>query len=330
MTRKVKIAAIQLPAWEEGDTPQARKDFRVRSIVDWLHAAGEAGADLACLGEMCTGSHDLEDAYTGPTTQQVQALARQYKMNVVLPLNAYVDGIQRNVTLVIDTGGAIVGHYNKVHPTRGEMEEGAVPGDNFPVFDLNFGRIGVVVCHDLSFPESARVVALRGAEIIVWPTLWSGWGEELCYAVIKSRAIDNGVWLVTSSFGVQPGQAWRPGMILGRSGVIGPDGLVLSSAGRYVGIAINEIDLAAPRIAHSFSWRGENDYWTSVLADRRPDAYTPITDDTYRIPATPPEERSGRFLRHVDAPFTLGADTPRAASEPTAPQFTEQANGRTR
>lgn len=293
MTREVTIAAIQLPAWAEGDDPAARKAFRVAAVEHWLHQAGAAGATLACLGETCTGTDktDAEDAATGPTVTRVKEIAAQYAMHVVLPILADVDGVRRNVALMIDDQGNEVGRYLKVHPTRGEMQKGIVPGDNFPVFDLSFGRVGVCICHDLSFPESTRVLGLRGAEIIVWPTVWSGWGEELCYAVIQSRAIDNGVWFVTSSFGTPADRAWKPGMTLGRSGVIGPDGLVLSSAGRYVGMSLATVDLDRPRIAHSFSWSDENDFWTSVLADRRPDAYGPLTDPAYVIPAVPPAER---------------------------------------
>jgi predicted amidohydrolase len=141
------------------------------------------------------------------------------------------------------------------------------------------------------------VLALRGAEVIVWPTWWSGWGEELCYAVIRSRAIDNGVWFVTASFGIPDHEAWRPGMILGRSGIIGPDGLILSSAGRYTGMVTTEIDLDKPRLAHSFAWAEEGDYWTAILADRRPDVYGAITDPDLVIPAIPPSERTLRAVR---------------------------------
>ena len=301
MSRPVTIAAIQLPQIPDGEDGEQRKASRISAIEKWLTAAGEAGADLACLGELCNVSQDMpdavEDAKRGATTQLVCQLARRYSMHVVLPLLAQVEGTQRNVALVIDDNGAIVGQYLKVHPTRNEMQSGTKGGDDFPVFDLAFGRVGVCICHDLSFPESTRALALRGAEIIVWPTLWSGWGEELCYAVIKSRAIDNGIWLVTASFGVHEGRAWRPGMILGRSGVIGPDGQVLSSAGRHVGLALTTIDLDRPRQAHSFSWPEENDYWTSVLADRRPDAYGPLTDPAFVIEALPPGERPAGNIR---------------------------------
>ena len=312
MSRNVRIAAVQLPAWSEGDTPAARYQYRCQAALYWLKQAGEAGADLVCLGETCTGEEVIEDAYTNPFTQQAAALAVQYQMNVILPIAGLVEGVRRNVALVIDRSGTIAGHYLKVHPTRREMSDGAIPGDNFPVFNLDFGCVGVAICHDLSFPESTRVLALRGAEILVWPTWWSGWGEELCYAVIRSRAIDNGAWLVTASFGIQDEKAWRPGMVLGRSGVIAPDGLILSNAGRYVGMAITEIDLDKPRLAHAFSFGDEGDFWTSVLADRRPDAYGAITDPDFVIPAVPPAERS---LLAVRGQIPL-ASTP--TSEPVA------------
>lgn len=288
MTRNVTIAAIQLPVWSEGETDAQRKRFRVERIMHWLEEAGKAKADLACLGETCTGEIEVEDAYTGPTTRMVQKLASHYQMHVVLPLHARVNGILRNTALIIDDQGQIVGRYDKVHPTRRELRDGVIPGSDFPVFDLAFGRVGVCICHDLSFPESTRVLGLRGAEIIVWPTYWSGWGEELCYAVIKSRAIDNGAWLVNTTFGIENHKAWRPGMILGRSGVIAPDGLILSNAGRYVGMALCTIDLDRPRIAHDFSFPGDNDARTSLLADRRPDAYGPLVDPNLVIPPAPP------------------------------------------
>jgi len=289
MTRTVTIAAIQLPAWFEGETAAQQKRFRVEAIMHWLEEAGKANADLVCLGETCTGEIEVEDAYDGPTTRMVQKLAAHYQMHVVLPLHARVQGILRNTALIIDSGGQIVGRYDKVHPTRRELRDGVVPGSDFPVFDLAFGRVGICICHDLSFPESTRVLGVRGAEIIVWPTLWSGWGEELCYAVIRSRAIDNAAWLVNTTYGIEAHKAWRPGMILGRSGVIAPDGLILSSAGRYVGMSLCTVDLDHPRIAHDFSFPGDNDARTSLLADRRPDAYGPLSDpDLLVTPAPPP------------------------------------------
>jgi predicted amidohydrolase len=300
MARPVSIAAIQLPAWSEGESVRQRKAFHMEQIERWLQAAGQAGADVACLGETCTtnwvgaAASDLEifeDAYQGPTTLLARSLARQYHMHVILPIAARLAGRLQNLAIVVDRTGSVVGHYAKVHPTRFEMASGIVEGSSFPVFDVDFGRIGIIICHDLTFPEATRVLGLQGAEIIFWPTLWSGWGEELCYAVIKSRAIDNGAYLVPVSFGQKAGTAWQPGMLLGRSGVIGPDGLILSNAGRYVGMAMTTVDLDQVRIAHSFTWVDPYDYRSDMLADRRPAAYRLIADESLV-----PEPRDGLVL----------------------------------
>ncbi len=295
-----------------------RYNHRCQSVLDWIERAGSAGVDLVCLGETCTGEEVIEDAFDSDFTRKATALAATYQTNLILPIAARVQGIRRNVALVIDRKGTIVGHYLKVHPTRREMSDGAIPGDDLPVFNLDFGCVGVAICHDLSFPESTRVLALRGAEIIVWPTWWSGWGEELCYAVIRSRAIDNGTWLVTASFGIPDQEAWRPGMILGRSGVIGPDGQILSSVGRYVGMNITEVDLNKPRLAHSFAWGEEGDFWTAVLADRRPDVYGAITDPDLVIPALKPSERDVLAVRGQIPKTTAPTDQSELSTAPVA------------
>jgi hypothetical protein len=80
-------------------------------------------------------------------------------------------------------------------------------------------------------------------------------------------------------------------MVIGSSGVVGPDGQILSSAGRYVGMSIVTIDLDKSRIAHCFTWSDDDDIRESVLADRRPDAYGALVDPGYVIPAIPPKER---------------------------------------
>ncbi len=285
--RTVRIGTYQLPAEVEGTTARERKACQLERLLAGLQAAGQQEVDLACVGETCTTSHVqaapddrtiFEDALDGPTVHSVSELAIQYRMNVALPIAAIWRGALRNLVVFLDRAGQVRGVYAKVHPTRSERMNGIVPGDDFPVFRLDFGTVGAFICHDLSFVESARVLALRGAEVLIWPTWWSGWGEELCEAVIKSRAIDNGCWLVRAGYGYPATRAWRPGMQLARSGVIGPDGVALSSCGRAVGLSVASVDLDAERIAHSFSWGDEAPLRRDLFADRRPDAYAPLVD----------------------------------------------------
>jgi predicted amidohydrolase len=183
--RRVRIGTYQLPAMVAGTTGCDRKAVQVERLVMALDEVGRVGVDLACVGETCTTSHleaspddrtIFEDAVDGPTTRHVAEIAEAYRMNVALPIAASWRGALRNLVVVIDRQGQVVGVYAKVHPTRSERSRGVVPGDDFPVFRLDFGVVGALICHDLSFVESARILALRGAEVLIWPTWWSGWG----------------------------------------------------------------------------------------------------------------------------------------------------------
>ncbi|MGC9327360.1 MAG: carbon-nitrogen hydrolase family protein, partial [Candidatus Hinthialibacter sp.] len=165
-------------------------------------------------------------------------------------------------------------YYDKVHPTQTERQKGVVPGDAFPIFTLDFGVVAVQICHDLSFPESSRVEMLKGAELVFWPTWWSGWGQELDWIVIRSRAIDNDAYLAVVSRGVKPGEGWRPRDPIGRSGVINPWGQTLSNIGYEPGLILTEIDLNKRRIAPGFSSGEKGEMFRdSVLKDRIPKAY---------------------------------------------------------
>jgi hypothetical protein len=86
-------------------------------------------------------------------------------------------------------------------------------------------------------------------------------------------------------------------MILGRSGMIDPDGLILSGAGRYVGMVTTEIDLDKPRLAHSFAWAEEGDFWTAILADQRSDVYGAIIDPDLSFQLSPKRVHPARCTR---------------------------------
>ena len=288
MSRQIIISSIQLPAFDYSkDTPLREiKKINLENAIKWLRIAGQHNSDIACLGETFT-TLGVSDRYTyhkqsedipGPLLDNLSQIARQYKMYIIAPVLGQCEGIIRNVALVIDREGKLVGKYYKVHCTREEINKGVVPGDEFRVFGLDFGQIGIMICHDNSFPESARVLALKGAEIIFWPHVQGGWGEVAWEAVLRSRAIDNGVYLVSCSYGIRDEKAWRPGMILGRSGIVSPDGLVISEMGRRVGVATAEIDLDKPRIISNFTLVGDHDFKENMLADRRPQAYKKISE----------------------------------------------------
>jgi len=285
--RVVRIAAVQLRDHVEGKNPEEIKAFHRRRIEHSVAEAARKGARIACFCELAAtygirAPHDdrqtWEEATEGPTAKWASDLARKNRIHLVLPMNAYHEGAFRNVAVLFDNSGEIVGVYCKVHLTWGERKSGTVPGNSFPVFQLPFGKLGTIICHDMSFPESARCLMLGGAEIIFWPTLWSGWGDELSYTVIRSRAIDNAAYLVHVGLAPPPGKFWRPGMNMARSGVIDPYGNHVSNAGFEEGIAFAEVNLDRKRIAPHFTSGADDDFRAWVLADRRPETYGIIAD----------------------------------------------------
>ncbi len=286
MARIVTLAALQpllTPAGE--DDPLAVQTERLRAGAALIEEAGRRGATVACLPENFTTmglprdvAGRLAEAPELPAVMDLAAVARRFGMTLITGVLRRVAGGCHNSAVVIEDG-IVAGIYDKVHPTCSEQAFASpvIPGKTFPVFTLSWGAAGVLICHDISFVESARCLALGGAEILFWPHVQSAWGDGAWEAVLRTRAIDNGVYVVSSCFSVAEGRAWRPGMMLGRSSIVSPDGTILADAGHHPGMALTTIDLDQPRLAHDFTRHGDHPFKTEMMGDRRPDAYGIIT-----------------------------------------------------
>ena len=285
MKRPLTIAAVQLPSSAPGKSNAARQRANFALAEEWLNTAGKRGADIACIGETFNvlgarltrrNTPALIRRAMADTIRRFAPLARRHRMALIIPILALIEGKVRNVAVVFDAKGRVVGQYQKVHCIENEKAYGTVPGDTWPVFKIAGARIGIQICHDNSFPESARSLALNGAEVIFWPHVMGGWGGEFMDILLRAPAIHNGVHFVPVCFGCPPDQAWRPGMLIGRSSIIGPDATIVADAGRHPGIALATIDLAAPRVAHCFTRDGDWVWRTDMFNDRRPDTYAPL------------------------------------------------------
>jgi len=129
--------------------------------------------------------------------------------------------------VLLDREGRVAGKYRKVQLPREEVAGGIAPGDSFPVFATDFGKVGIMICHDASFVEPARELALNGAELILVP-IWGG-----RQPLVRARAIENGIWLATSGYDYD-------------SEIIDPLGRVLASVphDKGPGVAVADIDLS--------------------------------------------------------------------------------------
>jgi len=128
------------------------------------------------------------------TYKLISGNAKKYKMYICTCILEKCGNDLYNTAIIFDRNGEIIGKYSKVHlyfPE--ELLYGTVPGDEHPVFDLDFGRVGIVICYDNWFGESYRVLSLKGAELILFPNA----GHEP--KLIPARAIDNSVYVAVSS-----------------------------------------------------------------------------------------------------------------------------------
>ncbi|HUU30423.1 MAG TPA: carbon-nitrogen hydrolase family protein [archaeon] len=218
-----------------------RSEESVEEFALVAEEAGKKGCDIVCLGEGINliGVRgviypDIAEPIPGPTTERLSQVAGKWNMYIVACLGERDGPAVYCTSVLIDRQGQIAGKYRKVHIPREETETGVSPGDSYPVFDTDFGRLGMMICFDLQYTAPARALAVQGAEIIFAPI----WGGNPVLA--RARCIENQVYLVICGYDMA-------------STIHDPWGSLLAEARERPGVATVDIDLSEP---HPDQWLG--------------------------------------------------------------------------
>jgi len=277
MKATVDVAAVQMEVkWLE---PEANARLMTDGIA---RAAAEAPVDLVVFPELANSGYvtrrDPEfmrryyaaaEPIPGPTTRLLGEAARRHRVHVAVGLletHPTIPAVMHNTAVLIQPDGAIGGVYRKAH-IPGEEKHYFVPGNALPVFDTPLGRLGLLVCADQSFPEAARVLALRGVEILVVPyALRRMPNLELYVGMAAARAYENQMYVIACNRVGQDGDI----IFQGRSAIAAPSGELLARA------AAEEETIIRARLDAEALLRAR--LHQSRFRDRRPDLYGPLAE----------------------------------------------------
>ena len=231
----LSIAALQLELCVEDNLSLLEKEIAlVRKRFPWVQ--------MVVLPELCTFGPGTELAVglPGEVENCFREAARQHELWLI-PGSIFErrDGEIYNTAPVIDPRGEVVARYRKQYPFL-PYEKGVSAGEDFVVFDVpGAGRIGLIICYDMWFPETVRTLAWLGAEAVLCPSLTNTVDREVELAISRSNAATNQLYFLNLN------SAGR--LAVGRSIFVGPDGQVIHQAGAGREIITAEIDFGHVR-----------------------------------------------------------------------------------
>ena len=287
--RKLKVGLVQMSCTTD-------REQNLQKCERGLREAAKRGAQLALLQELHNGPYfcqqedasqfDLAETIPGPTTERMGKLAQELGVVIVASLfEKRAAGLYHNTAVVLERDGSIAGKYRKMHipDDPGYYEKFYfTPGDlGFNPIRTSVGNLGVMVCWDQWYPEGARLMALAGADLLLYPTA-IGWNpqddreeqarqQDAWLTIQRAHAVANGVPVVVANRvglekdpgGVSPGQQFW-----GSSFVAGPQGELLERAGTEETVLVVELDLSRSEDVRRI--------WP-YLRDRRIDAYADLS-----------------------------------------------------
>ena len=270
----IKVTGIQMECGED-------KSKNLQKAIQLIEVAAQRGAKAICLQELFNtiwfpkdvnaSNFKLAEKADGEAVSTMQETARRTGTIIVVPFFEEDDGKYFNSAAVIENDGALLGVYRKVHiPELPLYEEQSYfsGGSEFPVFDTSIGKVGVQICWDNFYPEGARILALKGAQLVFAPAAAAFASQERWKTVLSANAATNGFYLFRTN---RVGDEEKHNFY-GESFCVDPHGqLIGEPSGPNEGLFEVELDLA-------ISGRARLDY--PYLKYRRPELYGEIMGKT--------------------------------------------------
>jgi predicted amidohydrolase len=271
--KQVQVAAAQIAV------SLADKNANLDKCLHFLQQAARQHVELLVFPECAlTGyvfnsfdeAFKLSETVPGETTQVLEKACREYGIATVVGLLEQDGGRLYNTAVLIASEG-LVGKYRKTHTLCLGVDRYISRGEELPVFSTSHGRVGMLICYDLRFPETARSIALRGAQVILNPTNLPRGGEAYASFLNQARACENRIFLISvNRVGVE-----RDVRFIGRSQIVDSFGRILAEGSdRDEEFLRAEITPRQADLKHVVVRPGEYEFDT--FGDRRPELYEPI------------------------------------------------------
>jgi N-carbamoylputrescine amidase len=262
------------------------KDEAIDKHVGLIAKAAAEGAQITCLQEIFNGPYfpaeqdpkwyATAEPEDGPTVTRMRELARDHGMALVVPFYEEAQpGVYYNSAVVIERDGSVVGKYRKTHiPQVGPCfweKYYFKPGNlGYPVFETSVGRVGLIICYDRHFPEVARQLGLKGAELVFNPSATvESLSRYLWELEQPAHAVANGYWIAAINR-VGTEEPLNPHRFYGSSYFCDPRGQIVARASEDSDeVLVADLDLDKAREVRN-TWQ--------FLRDRRPETYGELTE----------------------------------------------------
>jgi len=235
--KNFKVAVAQI------DVKLGDKEANIKKIAELSSAASKQGADFICLPEyFSTGSipeqfGKLAEPIPGYAVNRLGAVAGENGVHIVASIPEKADGKIYNTAVLMGPNGELLAKCRKIHLFMGERDYLA-HGKECAVADTKFGKIGLMVCYDAAFPEVARELALRDADIIFMPANWPDPFLPQWRLATGARALDNQIWLVAANrIGADNKFTY-----FGRSRIVSPYGDSVAECGEREEVLVAAVD----------------------------------------------------------------------------------------